>query len=125
MKKTVNILAIKKNRVLLVQSKGKTNWSLPGGKHEKRESDKKCVQRECEEELPRAKIVFTSRLGKFEGVSHNSRTPVSSVVFCAEVKGRITPGAEIGQSAWFSKEELESVIVSDLTLKILREAKFC
>lgn len=125
MKKTANIMAIKKGKVLLVQSKGKTNWSLPGGKHERRESDKKCVQRECKEELPRAKIIFTSRFGKFEGISHNSRTPVTSVVFCAEVKGSIAPGAEIGKSAWFSKEELESVIVSDLTLEILRKAEFC
>jgi ADP-ribose pyrophosphatase YjhB (NUDIX family) len=124
MKTTANVLAVKNNRVLLVRSKNKTNWTLPGGKHEKDESDKACARRECKEELPHAKIKFISKLGVFEGISPNTKVHMTSTTFLATVTGDITPGAEIQQSKWFSKKELKSIIVSDLTLKILQEAKF-
>lgn len=124
MKKTANILAITDGRVLLTRSRGKTNWTLPGGKHKKGEHNMTCIRRECKEELPNANIVFILRFGVFRGISPHSHTPVTSIVFCAIVTGDITPGAEIEESRWFSKNELEEIIVSDLTRQILEAANF-
>lgn len=124
MKTTANILVIENNQVLLVRSKNKTNWTLPGGKHEKGESNKTCARRECKEELPSAKIKLISQLGVFKGISPNTKVRVTSTIFLATLTGDITPGAEIQESKWFSKKEIKNIILSDLMLKILKVAKF-
>jgi ADP-ribose pyrophosphatase YjhB (NUDIX family) len=124
MKTTANILVIEKDKVLLTRSKNKTTWTLPEGKHNKGENDIDCVLRECREEIPNTTVTLGLQLGRFEGITPNSQTPVISVTDYATVSGDIIPGSEIEEVKWFSKKELQTITVSDLTLQILRSIGF-
>lgn len=95
---------IKDNRILMVRSKGKSQFYLPGGKRDTGESDQQALIREIKEELqvdliaPSIQYLFTVSAqadAKPEGVLVVMRC------YTAEYCGELAIDSEIEEIAWF------------------------
>lgn len=117
MRMAINALCIRANRVLLLRKK--QTWILPGGKPEPGEDDLACLTRENSEELPGAIFRIGELYGEFTGITPHSQTELTARVYLAEVGGDISPGAEISESCFFSREEFSQLSISEITKKIL------
>lgn len=120
MRTAINALCIRENRVLLLRKK--QTWILPGGKPEAGEDDLACLTRENSEELPGAVFRIGELYGEFTGVTPNSKTELTARVYVAEADGDFSPGAEISESCFFSREELDQLSISEITMKIIDDA---
>jgi 8-oxo-dGTP diphosphatase len=56
MAKSSKLVAAKNGRVLLVRRRHDRVWMFPGGRRREDESERRCLRREIEEELPKLKI---------------------------------------------------------------------
>ncbi|CAH7118873.1 NUDIX hydrolase [Vibrio chagasii] len=111
MNKVIDKLAwvfIQDGKLLMVRSKGKELFYLPGGKREEGETDEQALLREIKEEISVDLVpdslkyveTFTGQAdGKAEGVS------VQLTCYAADYTGELSPDAEI--------EELKFVDVND------------
>lgn len=122
MRTTVNIVSISEGKILLCCKKG--IWILPGGKIVEGESDTACIIRECQEEIPGSTVSISSFFGNFEGITPHSKTLIGTRVYLGTISEDITPAAEIERTGEFTKEEVASLPVSELTTKILSQIDF-
>lgn len=111
MNKVIDKLAwvfIQDGKLLMVRSKGKERFYLPGGKREEGETDEQALLREIKEEISVDLVpdslkyveTFTGQAdGKAEGIS------VQLTCYVADYTGELSPDAEI--------EELKFVDVND------------
>jgi|LSQX01.3.fsa_nt_gb 8-oxo-dGTP pyrophosphatase MutT (NUDIX family) len=120
MKTVIDGVCIQERGILLV--KKKDTWIIPGGKIEVDEEKEDCLRREFKEELPNIGILIKGFYKSFSGITPFTKKEVLVEIFFVEIIGNdISPSAEILDSKFFKKEELEPVKVSDITRDILND----
>jgi len=118
MRTVIDGVCIQDNRILLV--KKKDTWIIPGGKIEESEGKEDCLKREFKEELPNIGILIKGFYKSFSGITPFTKKEVLVEIFFVEIIGNdISSSAEILDSKFFKKEELELIKVSDITRDIL------
>lgn len=120
MRTAIGALCVRANRVLLLRKRD--TWILPGGKPEAGEDDLSCLMRENSEELPRAIFIIGAFYAEFTGITPHSQTELRAKVYLAEVRGSLTPSAEISDAQFFSRNDFSDLEISDITKKILDSA---
>lgn len=90
-------------RVLLVRKKGTRFFMQPGGKIERDESAKACLQRELKEELCLSiDADGLTEIGVVKAPAANEpATIVMAALFSAELSGHPHPSAEIDEIRWY------------------------
>jgi 8-oxo-dGTP pyrophosphatase MutT (NUDIX family) len=122
MKTVIDGVSIQDKRILLV--KKRDTWILPGGKVEEFEREEDCLVREFKEELPGIGISIKEFYKSFNGITPFTKREVLVKVFFIEIIGEdISSSAEISGSQFFTKEELGSIKISDITKEILNDLK--
>ena len=117
MRTAINLVSIKDSKILLCLKKDV--WILPGGKPLRDETDLQCLERELLEELPDADIEIGHNYGDFEGQTPHNGDTLCATVYLGTIDGDITPAQEIIDARYFSRAELDEVIVSDITTQII------
>lgn len=114
MKERATVVCTQNNRLLLV-SRGRSRWSLPGGTIRRSESPLEAARRELFEETALA-VASISFLFEFGG--HTKRHHV----FLAELPADVAPVAsdEITKCRWFRPARVASVVTSVPTREIVR-----
>lgn len=95
-------------QLLLVRAKGKSFYVLPGGKQEKAETVEEALRCELYEELG-CDVTNATWLGNVEGATPDGR-PMEMHLYSGELRGELTPLAEIEEICWMSKQEIEENI---------------
>jgi 8-oxo-dGTP pyrophosphatase MutT (NUDIX family) len=116
---------VRGGRVLVVRTRGRDLFYLPGGHREPGESDSETLVREIDEEL-RAVIKPASMVhfGTFEiGEGHPAHGPFRMICYTADHRGELIPSREIAEKAWFRYADRDRVSVVDgLVFDALHEA---
>lgn len=103
MRRASKLVAAKKGRVLLVRRRRDKRWMFPGGRNHDGESQRKCLHREIEEELPKLKL---GPLKLWKAVKRKNRKTgqrMSDAVFLTKkASGQLKIGdkKEIDKVAW-------------------------
>jgi 8-oxo-dGTP diphosphatase len=103
MAKSSKVVAVRRNRILLVRRRRDQLWMFPGGQKRKRESEKDCLRREINEELPKLKLRRIKLWKEVNKTNRHSGRKMSDAVFVAKwVSGKLTIGDkhEIDRAAW-------------------------
>jgi 8-oxo-dGTP diphosphatase len=103
MAKSSKLVAAKKGRVLLVRRRHDRVWMFPGGRRREDESERRCLRREIEEELPKLKIGPVKLWKEVKARNRRSGRKMSDAIFVArKVSGRLKIGdkKEIDKVAW-------------------------
>ena len=99
MNKVIDKLAwifIKDGKLLMVRSKGKELFYLPGGKREAGESDEQALVREIKEEISVDLVPNSIKyIETFTGQADGKAEGVSVTCYLAEYAGELSPDAEI------------------------------
>jgi 8-oxo-dGTP pyrophosphatase MutT (NUDIX family) len=116
---------VRGGRVLVVRTRGRDLFYLPGGHREPGESDSETLVREIDEEL-RAVIKPASMVhfGTFEiGEGHPGHGPFRMICYAADHRGELIPSREIAEKAWFRYADRDRASVVDgLVFDALHEA---
>ncbi|MEC5398219.1 NUDIX hydrolase [Uliginosibacterium sp. H1] len=102
-------VSVHERRVLVVRTRGRDAWYLPGGKREPGESDAQGLAREVMEELGvRLQPGSLRHYCTVEDVSHGLAVTrqVRMQCFTAQAEGAPAPQAEIEALAWLSAAEV-------------------
>ena len=105
---TVAYIHIKDNKILLVKSKGKDAFYMPGGKKEKGEDNITALIREVKEELTADLHPASIKpFGEFQAQAYGKPAGVTVRIICyiGKHEGKLTANAEIEELAFFSHEE--------------------
>jgi 8-oxo-dGTP pyrophosphatase MutT (NUDIX family) len=109
---TAAFCIIEHSKLLLVRSRGKNAFYLPGGKIENGESQKEAVCRELKEELS-ILIIETSlnKYGTFEAQAYGEPFGVTVVLNCytGEYIGKPVASSEINEIRYFTLDEYLSM----------------
>jgi 8-oxo-dGTP diphosphatase len=103
MAKSSKLVAAKRGRVLLVRRKRDGLWMFPGGRKRARESDKDCLRREIEKELPKLKLGRLRLWKEVKAKNRRSGRIMSDAIFVAKkAAGRLAIGdkKEIDRATW-------------------------
>src|SRR6202012_4078096 len=103
MAKSSKLVAAKRGRVLLVRRKRDGLWMFPGGRKLPQGSDKHCLPREINEELPNLKIGRLRLWKEVTAKNRRSGRKMSDAIFLtAKASGRLTIGdkQEIDKATW-------------------------
>ncbi|MEA3453055.1 MAG: NUDIX hydrolase [Patescibacteria group bacterium] len=123
MKQIVGMIAIEKDRLLLVRDEEREFWTLPGGKTKKGESSITALIREIGEELPRVRIVCFTPYKEFTGITPHSKVEATVITFVAKIHGPTLGGVEITGVQWASVDDLERLNLHSITLKIINSLR--
>jgi len=82
-------------------------WT-PGGKIEKGESDKECLQRELKEEINANLISMEFFKEYLYKSTYHKNCMTKSRIYIAKIKGKLNPGREIEKIIWFTKEDFNN-----------------
>jgi len=88
---------------LLVRRKHDGLWMFPGGRKRARESDKDCLRREINEELPKLELGRLTLWKEVKAKNRRSGRKMSDAIFVtAKASGRLTIGDihEIDKATW-------------------------
>lgn len=111
MVKTVSLLAVKDNKLLVVLSKKHTLWTPPGGKVEPTDKNPQAaLEREVAEEL-KIRLTNVREYVSVSGISASGRQ-VYVYTFFANIVGKLTIDNEIESIRWIgcTDEELKTVL---------------
>ncbi|MET4208190.1 8-oxo-dGTP diphosphatase [Bradyrhizobium sp. LA2.1] len=103
MAKSSKLVAAKNGRVLLVRRRRDKRWAFPGGRKRAGESERKCLRREINEELPRLKLGPVKLWKEVKGKNRQSGRQMSDAIFVAKKASgplRIGDKNEIDKAAW-------------------------
>ena len=103
MAKASKLVASKKGRVLLVRRRHDRLWMFPGGRRREDESERRCLRREINEELPKLKLGPVKLWKEVTTKNRMSGRKMSDAIFVAKtVSGSLTIGdkKEIDKAAW-------------------------
>jgi 8-oxo-dGTP diphosphatase len=103
MAKSSKLVALKRGRVLLVRRRRDRLWMFPGGRKRARESEKDCLRREINEELPKLRLGRVRLWKEIESRNRRSGRKMSDAIFIAKrVSGNLTIGDkhEIDKAIW-------------------------
>ena len=119
MRTAVGAAIIDNGNLLLV--KEEDVWILPGGQHEKGESDLECLCREIREELSGTEIDNPHFYGEFVGKTPHKGDYLAASVYFAKIRGELgKPSGEISEAQWIQYSGLKNYNISDITLKIIQ-----
>lgn len=101
-------IIIKDGKLLMLKGRGYNELWTPGGKIEQGESDEDCLRRELNEEIG-VKIINLKFFKKYSGKSfyHPNQITIQKI-YIVSVSGNITPGAEIEDFVWLSKDDFRA-----------------
>ncbi|MBI4008979.1 NUDIX domain-containing protein [Candidatus Roizmanbacteria bacterium] len=105
---TIAFLYIKDKKLLLVRSKGKKAFYMPGGKRERREIHQETLLREIKEELQiKLNPSSVTFFGRFEAQAYGKEKGVLVRIYCYQSRyvGELKKGAEIEELDFFSHSE--------------------
>ena len=103
MTKSSKLVAVRRNKVLLVRRRKDGLWMFPGGRRQDNETDRDCIRREIKEKLPMLKI---GRLQLWKEVTIRNKISgrkMSDAIFVAKsAKGRldIVGKKELDRAVW-------------------------
>ena len=103
MAKSSKLVASKRGRILLVRRRRDRLWMFPGGRKRARESEKDCLYREIEEELPKLKLGRVKLWKEVKATNRHSGRKMSDAIYVAnKASGPLTIGdhKEIDRAAW-------------------------
>ncbi|WP_084292785.1 NUDIX hydrolase [Bradyrhizobium sp. WSM3983] len=103
MAKSSKLVTIRKGRVLLVRRRRDRLWMFPGGRRRAGESERSCLRREIEEELPELKLGRLKLWKEVKGKNRRSGRKMSDAIFLAtKAAGRLKIGdkKEIDRAVW-------------------------
>ncbi|HZV05849.1 MAG TPA: NUDIX hydrolase [Gemmataceae bacterium] len=103
MAKSAKLVASKRGRCLLVRRRRDKRWMFPGGRKRRRETDKRCIQREIKEELPKLKLGRLKLWKEVKKKNRHSGRMMSDAIFVAtRVSGELKIGdvREIDRAMW-------------------------
>jgi 8-oxo-dGTP diphosphatase len=103
MAKSAKLVAARKGLVLLVRRRHDRLWMFPGGRRRSDESERRCLRREIEEELPKLKVGPVKLWKEVKARNRRSGRKMSDAIFLAKkVSGRLKIGdkKEIDRAAW-------------------------
>lgn len=101
MRKAVNVVVIKDNKLLAVRKN--LTWILPVGKPEKDESNKNCLAREINEEIPGTEIEILNYLGKIIGQTPHKKDTLYAEIYLGKLIGELgKPSKEISEVKFVS-----------------------
>lgn len=104
--RAVSAIISRKNKILLIQrakNPWKRHWGTPGGKLDKKETQKKAIIREIKEELGTI-FIPTKRFKNYH--LKNKNITVDTLVFLGKIKGKIrTKKDEIADYKWVSPKD--------------------
>ncbi|HXI06703.1 MAG TPA: NUDIX hydrolase [Bradyrhizobium sp.] len=103
MAKASKLVASKKGRVLLVRRRHDRLWMFPGGRRREDESERRCLRREINEELPKLKLGPVKLWKEVTTKNRMSGRKMSDAIFVAKkVSGSLKIGdkKEIDKAAW-------------------------
>lgn len=115
---TASLASINLGKILLVQNE-EGFWTLPGGKKELGETERRALERKLSQELAHANCTIGSFWDKVESITPSSKQSVEVHVFLGSISGNISPTAEIKSSGWFSPNQFGSYKISPPTREIL------
>jgi len=118
----VAAIIIQNNKLLMVKSdKFKELWT-PGGKLEPGESDIACLTRELKEEID-VKLVSAKFFKEYTCPSpYFPNTITTNRIYLATISGVPTPGHEIHQVIWLSRDDIQNKKYP--TIKIYEDEMF-
>jgi len=96
-------IVVDRGRLLMVRSRGRERFYLPGGKREAGESDLAALAREVREELSvTLKVETAEAVGVFEALAdgRSDGALVRLTAYRAAFEGTLAPAAEIEELAW-------------------------
>ncbi|WP_091954691.1 NUDIX hydrolase [Bradyrhizobium shewense] len=103
MAKSSKLVVARKGRVLLVRRRRDKRWMFPGGRKRAGESERKCLQREITEELPKLRLGDLRLWKEVNGKNSRSGRRMSDAIFLTKkVSGPLKIGdkREIDRAAW-------------------------
>jgi len=103
MAKASKLVAAKNGRVLLVRRRIDRLWMFPGGRRREDESERRCLRREINEELPKLKLGPVKLWKEVKTKNRMSGRKMSDAIFVAKkVSGSLKIGdkKEIDKAAW-------------------------
>ncbi|WFU18578.1 NUDIX hydrolase [Bradyrhizobium sp. CB3481] len=103
MAKSSKLVVARKGRVLLVRRRRDKRWMFPGGRKRAGESERKCLQREITEELPKLRLGDLRLWKEVNGKNRRSGRRMSDAIFLTKkVSGPLKIGdkREIDRAAW-------------------------
>jgi 8-oxo-dGTP diphosphatase len=103
MAKSSKLVAVKRGRVLLVRRRRDRLWMFPGGRKRPRETEKGCLRREIQEELPKLRLGRVRLWKEVKSKNRHSGRKMSDAIFVAnEARGQLTIGDkhEIDRAIW-------------------------
>lgn len=103
----VAAVIVKEGNILMVINHDYGDLWFPGGKIEKGESDRECLQRELREEVD-LNLKSMKFFGKYTNESPYSNHLTENRIYIAQAQGNPNPGFEIDEHVWLSKEDFEN-----------------
>jgi|AntRauTorckE6833_2_1112554.scaffolds.fasta_scaffold76335_1 8-oxo-dGTP pyrophosphatase MutT (NUDIX family) len=94
-----------------------STWVCPGGRSDEGEMIESTLRREVAEETGITDLVIKEYLGEFAGA--NLGHPVFAFLCDSDQKEQLIEPEKFSEWKWFSKEELESIAISDNTKKLI------
>ena len=113
----IALIVIRNRKILMVRSKGKEHFYMPGGKRNEGETDIECLVRECREELgievdPASAFLY----GIYSAYSYPDKPCAKLTMYQANFKGTPTPTSEIEEIGWLTYIDRNKAIGSGRTL---------
>jgi len=123
MEQVVNMIVIKKNRLLVTRIREGDWWTLPGGRVDEGESKEMALRREIGEELPNVTILKLVPYKEFLGITPHSKVEITVNTFFADIKGSIELGAELTGSEWADPVLLDKLNLTTIAKDIVKSLK--
>ena len=101
--KSSKLVALKKGRVLLVRRRGDKLWMFPGGRRRRGETERQCLRREINEELPKLKLGRIRLWKQVNATNRQSGRKMSDAIFITNKAGgvlKIGDKQEIDRASW-------------------------
>jgi 8-oxo-dGTP diphosphatase len=103
MAKSSKLVASKNGRVLLVRRRRDKLWMFPGGRKRRKETERQCLRREINEELPNLKLGRLTLWKEVTSTNRRSGRRMSDAIFIGnKTTGLLTIGdkREIDRAIW-------------------------
>lgn len=99
-------IIVKNRQLLVVRKRGKEEFIIPGGKHERDEGEEECLKRELYEELQISLTSFNF-FKRYEGEAHFEKVPMIMDLYFADFRGEIKIDSEIKEFLWLGRDYKE------------------